>query len=96
MYFPKQGYALSYPMAEEMRYDSEAMRRFAGIALGDDRIADETTILNFRYLPEKHQLTEQLFAKVNRSISRLPRRDPSRDRLGLASCRRPWRSGSTC
>jgi hypothetical protein len=29
-------------MAEEMLYDSEAMRRFAGIELGDDRIPDET------------------------------------------------------
>ena len=41
------------------------MRRFAGIELGDDRIPDETTILNFRHLLEKHQLTEKLFAEVN-------------------------------
>ena len=41
------------------------MRRFAGIELGDDRIPDETTILNFRRLLEKHQLTEKLFAEVN-------------------------------
>jgi hypothetical protein len=27
-------------------YDSGAVRRFAGIDLGDDRIPDETTILN--------------------------------------------------
>lgn len=38
------------PMAEETLYDSEAMRRFAGIHLGDDRIPDETTTLNFRHL----------------------------------------------
>jgi IS5 family transposase len=48
-----------------MLYDSDAMRRFAGIELGDDRIPDETTILNFRHLLEKHQLTEKLFAEVN-------------------------------
>ena len=30
------------------------MRRFAGFELGDDRIPDETTILNFRRLLEKH------------------------------------------
>ncbi len=52
-------------MAEEMLYDSDAMRQFAGIELGDDRIPDETTILNFRHLLEKHQLTEKLFAEVN-------------------------------
>lgn len=33
-------YPLSDPMAEEMLYDSEAMHRFAGIELGDDRIPD--------------------------------------------------------
>ena len=65
VYFLQQWYALSDPMAEEMLYDSDAMRQFAGIELGDDRIPDETTILNFRHLLEKHQLTEKLFAEVN-------------------------------
>ena len=69
VYFLQQWYALSDPMAEEMLYDSDAMRRFAGIELGDDRIPDETTILNFRHLLEKHQLTEQLFAEVNRYLA---------------------------
>ncbi len=65
VYFLQQWYALSDPMAEEMLYDSETMRRFAGIELGDDRIPNETTILNFRHLLEKHQLAEKLFAEVN-------------------------------
>jgi len=65
VYFLQQWYALSDPMAEEMLYDSDAMCRFAGIELGDDRIPDETTILNFRHLLEKHALTEKLFAEVN-------------------------------
>ena len=65
VYFLQQWYALSDPMAEEMLYDSDAMRQFAGIELGDDRVPDETTILNFRHLLEKHALTEQLFAEVN-------------------------------
>ena len=56
-------------MADEVLYDSDAMRRFAGIELGDDRIPDETTILNFRHLLEKHQLTEKLFAEVNRHLA---------------------------
>lgn len=38
VYFLENRYDLSDPMAEEMLYDSEAMRRFAGIELGDDRI----------------------------------------------------------
>jgi len=52
-------------MAEESLYDSDAMRRFAGLELGDDRIPDETTILNFRHLLERHALTEAIFAEVN-------------------------------
>jgi transposase, IS5 family len=65
VYFLQNWYALSDPMAEETLYDSEAMRRFAGIELGDDRIPDETTILNFRHLLERHGLTEAIFADVN-------------------------------
>ena len=34
--------------------DSETMRRFAGIEPGVDRLPDETTILNFRHLLERH------------------------------------------
>lgn len=66
IYFLQNWYALSDPMAEETLYDSEAMRRFAGIELGDDRIPDETTILNFRHLLERHGLTEAIFADVMR------------------------------
>jgi len=69
IYFLQNWYALSDPMAEEMLYDSEAMRHFAGIELGDDRIPDETTILNFRHLLETHQLTETLFTEVNRHLA---------------------------
>jgi transposase, IS5 family len=69
VYFLQNWYALSDPMAEEMLYDSEAMRRFAGIELGDDRIPDETTILNFRHLLERHGLTEAIFAEVNAHLA---------------------------
>lgn len=41
-------YAPSDPMAEDTLYDSEAMRRLAGIEPGDDRAPDETALLNFR------------------------------------------------
>jgi transposase, IS5 family len=69
VYFLQNWYALSDPMAEETLYDSEAMRRFARIELGDDRIPDETTILNFRHLLERHGLTEALFAEVNAHLA---------------------------
>ena len=69
VYFLQNWYALSDPMAEETLYDSEAMRRFAGIELGDDRIPDETTILNFRHLLERHGLSEAIFADVNAHLA---------------------------
>jgi transposase len=65
VYLLQNWYALSDPMAEESLYDSEAMRRVAGIELGDDRIPDEATILNFRHVLERHGLTEAIFAEVN-------------------------------
>ncbi|WP_287433090.1 IS5 family transposase [Maritimibacter sp.] len=65
VYFLQNWYALRNPMAEETLYDSDAMRRLTGIELCDDRISDETTILNFRHLLDQHGLTEAIFAEVN-------------------------------
>src|SRR5680860_644547 len=47
----------------------ETMLRFAGIELGDDRIPDETTILNFHHLLERHGLTKAIFAEVNAHLA---------------------------
>ena len=63
IYFMQQWYGLSDPGMEDALYDSESMRRFAGIDLGEDAIPDETTILNFRHLLERHKLTERIFEK---------------------------------
>lgn len=49
-------------MAKESLYDSEDMRRFAGVELGDETIPDESTILRFGHLLERHQLTERIFS----------------------------------
>jgi len=65
IHFLQNWYTPSDPMAEESLYDSEAMRRFVDIELEDDRIPDETTILQFRHLPERHDLAEALFDEVN-------------------------------
>ena len=64
IYLLQQWFNLSDPAMEEMLIDSESMRRFAGINLMDDPVPDETTILKFRHLLEKHQLTERLFREV--------------------------------
>src|SRR5574339_364840 len=64
IYFLQQWFNLSDPQAEDSIYDSESMRRFARVELGDDKIPDETTILRFRHLLEKHRLTEAIFEAV--------------------------------
>jgi IS5 family transposase len=64
IYFLQQWFNLSDPQAEDAIYDSESMRRFVGVELGDDVVPDETTILRFRHLLEQHQLTEAIFGAV--------------------------------
>ena len=64
VYFLQQWFNLSDPQAEDMLYDSESMRRFARIELGDDTVPDESTILRFRHLLEAHALTAQMFEAV--------------------------------
>jgi len=69
IYCLQQWYNLSDPGAEEALYDSITMRRFAGVRADDDVIPDETSILNFRRLLERHQLTERLLTEINTHLS---------------------------
>lgn len=64
IYFLQIWFDLSDPAAEDAIYDSESMRRFAGVELSDDAIPDETTILRFRHLLEKQRLTEAIFEEI--------------------------------
>jgi transposase, IS5 family len=65
----QQWYSLSDPAMEEALIEVPTMRRFAGIDLISDRIPDETTILAFRHLLEKHELGEQIFETVKAHLS---------------------------
>lgn len=69
IYVLQQWFNLSDPAAEDSLYDIASMRRFCGIELGDQAVPDETTILNFRRLLERHRLTEAIFKEVNRLLS---------------------------
>src|SRR5207249_4432260 len=64
IYFLQQWFNLSDPQAEDAIYDSESMRRFAGVELSEDVVPDETTILRFRHLLEEHNRTAASFAAV--------------------------------
>lgn len=65
IYFLQQWFDLSDPQAEDAIYDSESMRRFARVELGEDTVPDETTILRFRHLLEANKLTASMFEAVN-------------------------------
>src|SRR6266568_3058894 len=64
IYFLQQWFNLSDPQAEDALYDSESMRRFARVELGDEAVPDESTILRFRHLLEQQELTKTIFAAV--------------------------------
>jgi transposase, IS5 family len=68
IYCLQQWYNLSDPGAEEALYDMQSLRAFAGLEFGRDTIPDETTILNFRHLLERHDLTKAIFAAVKEHL----------------------------
>ena len=57
-------YGYSDPAMEDALHEVPLLRRFAGLDAGESRMPDETTILNFRHLLEKHQLAQSLFQEV--------------------------------
>ena len=59
---------LSDPGMEQELYDSRSMLEFAGLSLSEP-IPDETTILNFRHLLERHQLGTELSATINAHLA---------------------------
>jgi IS5 family transposase len=69
IYFMQQWYGLSDPAMEDALYDIESLRRFADIDIETDEVPDETTILHFRHLLEKHELTRKLFEKTKQYLS---------------------------
>ena len=57
-------YNLSDPGMEDLLYESEPVRRFVGLRLSEP-LPDETTILNFRHLLERHNLGQGLLDEIN-------------------------------
>ncbi len=65
VYFLQQWFNLSDPGAEEALYESPVLRRFAGVDLGRAPALDESTILQFRHLLEKHDLGGAMLQTMN-------------------------------
>ena len=64
IHFMQQWFTLSDPAMEEALHDIALFREFAGLDW-DSRLPDETTILRFRRLLEKHKLGSQILKLVN-------------------------------
>jgi IS5 family transposase len=69
MYVAQQCFNLFDEGMEDALYDSQAIRRFVGIDLARDTAPDATTLLKFRHLLERHQLTESLFNAINAHLA---------------------------
>ena len=57
-------YNLSDPGMEDLLFEAESVRRFVGLSLAE-ALPDETTILNFRHLLERHELGNGLLDEIN-------------------------------
>ena len=65
----QQWFGYSDPAMEEALHDVPMLREFAGLDAGEDAMPDETTILKFRHLLEKHHLAQSLFAETTARLS---------------------------
>jgi len=70
IYFLQQWFNLADPAVEEALYDSRCMQAFAGIDLSAAPAPDESTVLRFRHLLERHDLGRALFDTVHRHLER--------------------------
>ena len=69
IHFMQQWFALSDPAMEEALHDMPVFREFAGLEGWDERLPDESTILRFRHVLEKHKLAGQILQTVNDLLS---------------------------
>jgi IS5 family transposase len=65
IHFMQQWFNLSDPAMEDALHDVPLFREFAGLSGWDDRLPDETTILRFRHVLEKHKLAPQILQTIN-------------------------------
>ncbi len=64
MYFLQDWFGLSAAGTEEAVSDSYSMRAFLGINFIDEQVPDDTTLLRFRRILEKHGLDTELETRL--------------------------------
>ncbi len=65
VHFMQQWFGLSDPAMEEVLHDVPLYREFSGLDNWMTRLPDESTILRFRHLLEKHKLADQMLVVIN-------------------------------
>ena len=65
IYCLQNWFNLSGRQMEDALYEIDSVRRFAGFGGVTGALPDETTILNFRHLLERHELTAALLEAIN-------------------------------
>ncbi len=65
IHFMQQWFGLSDPAMEESLHDIPLHREFAKLDAGVSRLPDESTILRFRHLLEKHELSAKILSTIN-------------------------------
>ena len=70
LYFLQQWYSLADEALEDSLYDITSLREFVGIDLGREAIPDATTLLKFRHLLEKNELSVQMLQAINTDLEK--------------------------
>jgi IS5 family transposase len=71
MYLIQIWYSLSDPATEDAIYENYAFRKFVGVDFnGKFQVPDETCLVKFRHLLEKHKLGEKIFELINHLIEK--------------------------
>jgi len=69
IHFMQQWFGLSDPAMEEALHDVPLYCQFAGLDAGMGRLPDESTILRFRHLLERNNLSVQIMATINATLA---------------------------
>ena len=67
VHFVQAFYGLSDPAMEDLLYEAESVRRFTGLEMS--KLPDESTILNFRHLLERHGLGVKILETINSHLA---------------------------
>ena len=70
IHFMQQWFGYSDPAMEEALYDIPLLQQFARLDAFEEVMPDETTILRFRHLLEKHELADAIFDDGSRPVER--------------------------